>query len=352
LRKPASDLHGLAPAPGWDARYDWVGTVPAHQTPRLADPPLGVIASANQRIHGRDYPHFLTSEWGAPYRQQRIEQLLRARAKHSIDDMAAMQADRLSLAVPPLLPWLQRARPAHPLAAAAHAALARFGGEMHADDAAPLIFWAWSRQLAHGIFADELGGPDVFERSLGGRSFRDALEGVLARDDDAWWCDDKATTAVRETCAMQSDAALGRALDELRARFGDDVSAWRWGDAHQARSEHRPFSRVKALAPLFELRVPTGGDTYTLNVGRVSLKADATTGERYLNEHAPSLRALYDLGDASRSRVMHSTGQSGLPWQRHYRSFMQRWARGDYRALWPTPAESDGAAVLRLEPAP
>jgi penicillin G amidase len=342
LRRPDNDLIGLVPAPGWDARYDWDGFVPAAQTPREAQPPRGWIATANQRVHEAGFPHYLGSEWAAPYRQQRIEQLLRSRPRHSIADMAAMQADVASLAAKPLLPWLQRARSAHRLADAAQSALQGFNGEMKAGDSAPLILWAWSRQLVRAIFIDELGGPAVYERVLGGRSFRDALEGVLERN-DGWWCDDKTTAEQAETCEQMSGIALTRALDELQQRFGADVSAWRWGDAHVARSEHRPFSRIKALAPLFELRAPTGGDTYTLNVGRVGVKPDATTGELYLNEHAPSLRAIYDLGDLSQSRVMQSTGQSGLPWLHHYRSFVGPWARVGYVPLWParpTPAQA------------
>jgi len=127
------------------------------------------------------------------------------------------------------------------------------------------------------------------------------------------------------------------------------VGQWQWGRAHQARSEHRPFSRVQALAPLFELRVPTGGDTYTVNVGRVGVKADPGTGELYLNDHAASLRAIYDLGDPSRSRVMHSSGQSGLPWLRRYRDFSDAWARVAYVPLWPAPDASPGE-VQRLRP--
>lgn len=347
LRRRDHDLKGLVPAPGWEARYDWEGFVPAAQTPREAQPPRGWIATANQRVHDAGYPHYLGSEWAVPYRQQRIEQLLRSRARHSIDDMAAMQADVMSLAARPLLPWLQRARSSHRLAAAAQSALQGFTGEMKAGDSAPLIFWAWSRQLVRAIFIDELGGPAVYERVLGSRSFRDALEGVLERN-DGWWCDDKSTADQAETCEQMSGIALTRALDELQQRFGADVSAWRWGDAHLARSEHRPFSRIRALAPLFELRAPTGGDTYTLNVGRVGVKPDATTGELYLNEHAPSLRAIYDLGDPSQSRVMHSTGQSGLPWLRHYRSFVGHWARVEYVPLWRP--QHDRVQALHLLP--
>ena len=347
LRGAANDLRGLAPAPGWDARYDWQGFVAADETPRELDPARGWIATANQRIHAPDYPHFITSEWALPYRQQRIEQMLAERPRHSREDLTRMQTDERSLAVPRLLPWLQQARPEHALAAAAHQALEGFDGTMAADRAAPLIYWAWQRQLARTILADEAGAAS-FDKHFATRSFQDTLEGVLTRN-DAWWCDDKSTPEA-ETCAQASARALALALDELAARHGPDVAAWRWGAAHQARSEHRPFSRVKALAWLFELRAPVGGDTYTVNVGRVGLKPDPTTGELFLDEHGPSLRAVYDVGDRSRSVVMHSTGQSGLPFLRAYRSFVGAWASGQMVPLWPAGDLAAGA-TLTIRPA-
>jgi penicillin amidase len=59
-------------------RYDWTGFLDRGKTPREIDPPRGWIATANQRIHGPDYPHYIASEWALPYRQQRIEALLQA----------------------------------------------------------------------------------------------------------------------------------------------------------------------------------------------------------------------------------------------------------------------------------
>ena len=346
LRRPDNDLKGLVPAPGWDGRYDWAGFLDPKLTPREIDPPRGWVATANQRIHPADYPYFLTSEWTPPYRQQRIEELLAATPKHTLATLAAMQADVQSLATERLLPYLRKANSKHPLAAKARQRLGGFDGRMNGDAAAPLIFWAWTRQLTEGLFADEIGQP-LFERTFGGRSFREALEGVLERN-DAWWCDDKATPAVLETCAMQIDAAFTRALDELQATQGPDVAAWRWDRAHIARSEHRPFSKVRALAKLFELRTPVGGDTFTINVSRVNMKADATTGERYLDEHGPSLRALYDLGDPARSRFMHSTGQSGLFHSPLYRNFVEPWRKVEYVPLWGEAGASDD--VLTLQP--
>jgi penicillin amidase len=342
VRRPDNDLKGVVPAPGWDARYDWKGWVPRDRTPREFDPARGWLATANQRIHGPDYPYFLTADWTAPYRQQRIEQLLRARQTHAMEDMQLMQADVKSLAAAPLLPWLARASSTHPLAAAARKEVAGFDGTMAADRAAPLIFWAWSRQLTQGVFGDEMG--ELYDASLGSRSFRDALEGVLERR-DAWWCDDKGTAQVAETCEQQSDAAFTRALEELQARHGGDVARWQWGEAHRMRAEHRPFSRVRALSPLFEQRVPVGGDTYTLNVSRVNLRAGKDPQFLYMNEHGPSLRAVYDLGDPARSRVMHSSGQSGLPWSRHFRDLLVPWSKVEYMPLW---GQGQDAAVHTL----
>ena len=346
LRKPENDLKGQVPAPGWDARYDWAGWVPADETPRQVDPERGFIATANQRVTPPGYPHYLGNDWALPYRHQRIEQMLQAKPQHTLDDLAAIQADVRSLAAPHLLPWLLKARSTHPLAAAAKATLAGFDGQMAADQVAPLIFWAWQRQLARGIFMDDAGAA-LWDRGLSTRTFQDALEGVLERN-DASWCDDRGTPAV-ETCEQQNDAAFTRALQELAISQGADVAQWRWGRAHQMRGEHRPFSRVPLLARWFELRAPVGGDTQTVNVSRVGLKPDATTGELYLDEHGPSLRALYDLADPSRSRVMHSSGQSGIVFSPLYRNFVQPWTQVQYVPLWPT---GPAAQVLLIEPRP
>ena len=341
IRKPDNDLSGLAPAPGWDARYDWDGFLGADVLPQVRDPSRGFIANANQKITPPDYPHFINHYWALPYRHQRIEQMIEAQPTHGLADLRRMQGDVKSLAVTRLLPRLLQAKSAHPLAAAAQQQLAGFDGTMAADKAAPLIYWAWLRHLSEQVLTDEIGVP-LYDRLLGQRGYFDAIEGVMTRD-DAWWCDDK-TTPAAESCDDQVGRAFGAALDELQALQGPDPAAWQWGRAHQARSEHRPFSRVKALAKWFEVRAPVGGDTYTVNVSRVSLKADAATGELYLNEHGPSLRGLYDLADKANSRVIHSTGQSGVAWSPFFRSFTPRWVQVEGVPLF-APA---GAATQTL----
>ena len=349
VRKPENDLQGLAPAPGWEARYDWAGLLPPDQVPLITDPADGYIANANQKVTLPDYPHFISHHWALPFRFERISQLIAAKPQHSLDDLGRMQADELSLAVKKMLPRLLKAQSGHPLAPAAMAKLTPFDGTMAADQAAPLIYWAWLRHLSQQLLVDELGQP-MYDRLLGQRGYFDALEGALggSGDSDGWWCDDKRTAEV-ETCQAQVDRAFTAALDELQVAQGPDVAAWQWGRAHIARSEHRPFSKLKPLARWFEVRVPVGGDGYTVNVSRVNLKADATTGELYLSEHGPSLRGLYDLADRSRSRVMHSTGQSGIPWSPLFRNLAAPWAQVQGVPLFP--AADAPMQTLAISPA-
>ncbi|MFM2056142.1 MAG: hypothetical protein RLY71_527 [Pseudomonadota bacterium] len=347
LRRLDNDLRGVVPAPGWLARYDWAGWLDSGLTPREFDPPRGWIATANQRIHGPDYPHYIGSEWHMPYRQQRIEQLLTARPLHDPDSFAAMQRDVRSLGAQPLLPALKAAvdRVEVPQLDVLRPALRAFDGEMVMDAAAPLVFHAWALQLTRLVLADELG-PLWNSQFSTQRSFRDGLTAIMTSN-DAWWCDDKTTPDRQESCADQSERALRLALADLSKRLGPDPVHWHWGDLHIARSEHRPFSHVRALAPFFEQRVPVGGDGHTIDVSRVGLKPDRDTGELFLAEHAPSLRALYDLADPAGSRVMHSTGQSGIPLNRLFGRFVSPWAAGRYVPLWPV---AQGADVLVLAP--
>ena len=81
------------PKPGWTGEFEWDGTIPYEELPRLVNPPEGFIVTANNRIVGDDYPHHITSEWMTGYRARRIEELLGERERHSLADFERMQHD-------------------------------------------------------------------------------------------------------------------------------------------------------------------------------------------------------------------------------------------------------------------
>ncbi|AOY90824.1 acyl-homoserine-lactone acylase [Cupriavidus sp. USMAA2-4] len=337
IRRPDNDLHGLAPAPGWDPRYDWVGFIPFDKLPRRYNPPEGVIVTANQKIVEPDYPYFITSEWTVPYRAQRIRTLLDATARHTPDSFAAIQKDQVSLAVRDALPLLLASRAATdawrvPRERALLDALRKWDGDMQADRAEPLVATAWMRELSRVLFEDKVGQA-LFRRLWEQRNVQQATLNIL-RDPEglgAFWCDAVASPE-RQSCDDAISTAWQRAIDDLDRRYGDKPERWQWGIAHTARAEHRPFGKVPYLADLFDIKVPTGGDTYTVNVGRHSLRNEAAPFE---SVHAASLRAIYDLSDLGAARFIDSTGQSGNVLSRHYRDWTDKWAAVQYISLDP-----------------
>ena len=80
----------------------------SENAPRMRDPAAGLIVTANHKIVPSTYPHHLTYDWFLPYRAQRVEQLLNARAKHDVTTFKAIQADITSFAARDMLWMLQR----------------------------------------------------------------------------------------------------------------------------------------------------------------------------------------------------------------------------------------------------
>lgn len=354
LRRADNDLKGLAPAPGWDARYDWTGFVPFEQLPRSYNPPSGMVVTANQKIVGDDYPYFITSEWTVPYRYLRIRTLLEANQRHTPESFGAIQKDVLSLAVRDALPLLLAAPLAHdshrpPRERALFEALRHWDGAMDADRAEPLVVTAWLRELSRLMFEDKVG-ETLFRRMWEQRNVQQAMLNALRAPQGAgaFWCDDTRTPG-HETCADTIGIAWARALADLDERYGDNPKRWRWGKAHTARAEHKPFGKVPYLASLFNVRVPTGGDTYTVDVGRHNLRDEQAPFE---STHAASLRAIYDLSDLSASRFMTSTGQSGNALSPRYRDWTGKWAAVESITIAPRrrPLGEDTFDTLVLTP--
>ncbi|MGI9047063.1 MAG: penicillin acylase family protein [Burkholderiales bacterium] len=347
MRKPGNDLQGLSPAPGWDARYDWDGYIPFDELPRSFNPAEGKIVTANNRIVADDYPHLLAYDWAAPYRARRIAELLDASARHTPATFAAIQGDITSPMIAEFLPLLLKAPALTAEAAAALQLLDDWDGEMLADQPRPLIAAAWLRELSRLVYADELG--ELFDDAWEQRPL--FLFNVLTdQDGQGRWCDDITTTA-REDCAQQTGAALNLALADLRQRYGVNMLRWRWGDAHVAEAEHRPFSRDALFGRLFDLRTPTAGDTHSINVGSYKIR-DARAP--YASRHAATLRAIYDLADLDGSLFIHETGQSGNRLSPRYADFVARWAAVEYLPMTTRRSEIDDGAIgtLRLQPAP
>ena len=80
---------------------------------------------------------------------------------------------------------------------------------------------------------------------------------------------------------------------------------------------------------------------------------NAGADDPYAASHGAGYKAVYDLAEPERSVFVQTTGQSGNPFSRHYRSLATTWADGGYIPMVTNPARyrADATGVWRLRPA-
>ena len=339
VRSASHDLQGMVPAPGWLSQYDWQSWIPYEQTPEVTQSDIekrGWHATANQKILPPGYAQFLTNDWTGPERFDRIAQLMESGSKFDAQQMKSMQADVHSLAAVRLLPYLQTLSSEHAKAAEALPLLKAFKGDMTRDSAGALIYAVWFDEVTRAILIPKLG-ETRFKALFGKRAFRPAIEGVLAAQDKSW-CGDAG-------CQTLMNKALDTALDQIVVMQGSKVAEWNWVRAHPALSAHKPFGNVKALAPFFDVSGPSGGDSFTVNVGQYWTSSSTLP---FATRHAASMRAVYDLANLEDSGFIYQTGQSGHPFSPRYQDMKDEWGQVKYRPLRMNT--SGPTQVLQLKP--
>ena len=343
---------GSEPAPGWDSRYDWTGTIPFEELPWVLDPPSGTIVTANQAIIGPDYPYHLTDAFDLGYRAARITELLEDAGPLDVPGMASIAFDRRESFAATLVPYLRDAAPGEE---EVQRAVALFEGWDFAQppDSAPAAFYAatWRAVMAR-TFHDELASLPEEQREEvlpgGGDRWFAVVGQLLDEPDNAWW--DDVSTPVAEHRDDILAAALADASTELRDRLGGDPTGWRWGRLHTLDLRNATFgeSGVGPIEWLFNrgpLELGGGEDS----VDAVGWNAP----DGYAVDWVPSMRMVVDLSDLDASRWINLTGASGHAFSAHYDDQAPLWARGEL-ADWPfTPDALADATVdlLTLQPA-
>lgn len=320
---------GWLPSPGWTGAGDWTGFIPFDDLPQTTNPASGLLATANNDITPPGYRYFLGRDWAPPYRLQRIEQRLSADLHATPATSAAISLDTVSLAARALTPLLLRAHPTDARARSAEAMLARWDGDLRADQAAPLIYEAWVRMLERDLYRPRLGA--AFTDYWSQRPL--ALQAALA-----------SRLGCLTACRPIVSRALDEALADLRRRYGADPRHWRWGQAHPAVFANLLVGRTPVLGSLVSPSVPDGGGDFTIATGKPDF-SDET--HPFRANVGPSLRMVLDFTDLDRSLFLMSPGQSEDIVSAHYADLVDSWRRHAWFRLTPAaPIER-----LRLQPA-
>jgi len=335
---------GSMPVPGWTGEYEWVDYIPFDELPRAFNPPEGYIVTANHAVVGPDYPYFISMDWAPGYRARRIVELIEADDAISTADAQVMHGDSSPAWADDVLPHLLVLPSDERRLAEALEMLRAWDRRAGRDSAGAALFEAFRVHLIDLTFGDELGEPLL-------RRARDkatvALVDLLA-DDGSPWFDDVTTPEVetRDEILLQ---ALEAAVEELAETQGRDMARWRWGDLHTATFENQSLGQcgVGLIEAIFN-RGPVPVDGTIATVNNTSYDLDDPYRVTWLS----SQRQIVDLADLTRSVSMHTTGQSGHPYHRHYDDMIDPWRNIEYHPmLWErADVEADAEGVLVLGP--
>jgi penicillin G amidase len=314
------------PVPGWDGGHEWEGTVPFDAMPTLRDPAAGLVVTANSRIVESEYPHHLGLDYGPDFRTRRVWERLSPLTDATAADMAAIHADRVSIAARELVAQLRaiaeairRAATADRAAGDALERLLGWDGEMDAESVTPTIYAAFRERLMRDLMAPLLG-PLTTEAFAGAprgavahmARLRSLLADWIRRDDRTLLAPDTEWPAVIAR-------ALAGAVDELDCLApGDD--ARRWGRRHVTRPSHPLSAAYPDWADVLDPpSVSMGGDGDTVQqagfLGGAGFDVTALSVARY----------VFDLGDWDRSGWVVPLGASGHPGSPHYADQLPTW---------------------------
>jgi penicillin amidase len=335
---------GSMPVPGWSGEYEWVGFIPFDELPRTFNPPEGYVVTANNAVVGPDYPYLITVDWDAGFRAQRIVEMIEADSTLSIADIQAMQGDSVPIYARDVLPYVTSLSSDDPRLAEALQLLRDWDGRAVGDSAGAALFEALKRHLMARTFGDELG-DELLSRMY---SFLDLPLGQALSDPASPWFDDRTTLQV-ETRDEIILAALEDAVAELNERLGSDMSRWRWGELHTAtfRNGSLGKSGIAVIEAIFN-RGPVAVHGTSDAVNNTAYNPNRPYGVVVV----PSYRQIISLADFTDSLAMHTTGQSGHPYHRHYNDMIDPWRNIEYHPmLWErADVEADAEGVLVLTP--
>jgi penicillin amidase len=365
---------GAAPVPGWSGEYEWTGWIAHEELPHAYNPKEHFIATANNRVDGKEYPHFLTSATLNGNRARRIVEMLDAKEKLSADDFARMQVDLYCAPAKTFCQLLAAVRPTDGYMRDALAAVAVWDYRLTKDSVAGAIFELTQFFAMRRVFGPWLGELTGYYHGVGLHpllasfsAYHDRslviLQQILVNNESDWFVElassagpvvagppDGADVARPPRPVTREGilaAALADAIAYLRQAVGRDMKQWTWGRIHQAGFNHvlgaqKPLDRIFNRGPY-----PYGGDTNTVwQAAWVPQLPISPAGG------SASWRQIIDLGDWDASRVIHTTGQSGHPASKHYDDMIPLWLNGQYHPmLWARErVEANAEARLRLTP--
>jgi penicillin amidase len=312
---------GSTPYDGSTDDGEWIGYIPLKELPYLYNPPDGIIVTANQRVVGKSYKHFLSHLWASPYRAKRIKELLLAKPKHSAETFREIQADIFNRHLTTFTKEFLKLNGFDMPMNGTMAVLMGSSSELSKDDVnrnkTLSVLSGWDGRITANSKAAVLVSvirvlfrQKILENLLGkerARGFGWSNEAVffnwLIKTKPVEWLPSeyKDYLSLLKDCEKEARATLTQ-------RFGADESKWIWSNFNPGRAIH-PLSLAPLVGGQFAI------EPFAINGGNNVPNVGAFVSMRFIADSSN--------WDATRQNIQ--LGQSGVPKSPHWKDQMQEW---------------------------
>ena len=318
IRPPAN---AWLPVPGWNGRYEWMGFVPFEELPRMRNPESGYIVTANNKIAAEDFPHYIGLHFAPDSRARRITERLLRLDKVTVEDMAAIHAEMVSIPARSYLRLLLQVRPLDDYSALALRRLREWDGSMDKKEVAPIIYSAFRTRLDLALLRHSLGPLTDEALTTTGRGAPVQVRLLRFHFMEAAERGDTSVLPPGGDWKTLAAGALSEGVAQLRERLGDAIESWEWGAVHFTRPQHPLSPLFPEAAPLLDPpSVPMGGDGDTPHQANFRLSDPFDVAELSV------ARYVFDTSDWDKSAWVIPLGSSGHPGSPHYADQTPIWA--------------------------
>ncbi len=354
-RIPIRNGNPLLVRPGWKPEFDWTGTIPYQELPKIVNPQKGWVANANNPVvPPSDYPYYISAYWAPGSRYARIKNYLSKNNRMSVQTFQNMQYDVFSVYSRKLanriLPAIEATDSDFPIAVEY---LKNWDYSYEKTEAAASIIDIFKLHLSKNMFEDEMGSQTyenfIAFSSIPARRMLDMLE-----DSSAFF--NNINTSQRETKNDIIEKSMRQTITYLQENYGDEPSQWRWENLHTLTLKP-PFFGQAAETPdaseFLQLIVENvmnkgpfdaSGNGLTVSSGLYSWNSP------YNMISGPSIRRIIDLSNTRRSLSILPTGQSGNPLSEFYGDQTRNWLSGQYKFFYQDSSLFNNYVLMNLIP--
>ena len=294
---------GSTPYDGSTNDGDWLGNIPFEELPNKYNPPEGFIVTANQRVVGDGYKHFLSHVWSSPYRALRIHKRLEANKKLTVSDVMDIQRDIFNIS------FSNFAREIIKMDAASAETLRilrGWDGQMKADSHAAILLYEIRTAFLNKILSANIGADRVAKYRW---SMQASFVDWLAETKPANWLPKE--YADYKSLMIASDK---EAREAMAKKYGSDAAKWTWGSSGRFTFPHPiGLANIPLVSAPFQIEpFPRFGSGQTPNVGE-----------------SVSMRHVTVPGNWDLTRQGIALGESGDPKSPHWKDQLEFWKTGN-----------------------